>query len=147
MPSRQHSAGVEPRLFARHFLKNPLPESFPPAPVSVGCSPGKAALPRVPRMIVSRWPFPQAPRTDLSSDTAATDEPPTPHPVRAHFRRSSCAPRPSCGTPTSAAQFVSLPPAAPFPAKCRNFLCLNLGGQSKIFCERLPKVTHKLARE
>src|ERR1035438_6191131 len=51
-----------------------------------------------------------------------------------------CAPRPSCGTPTSAAQFVSLPPAAPFPAKCRNFLCLNLGGQSTPLMRPLAKV-------
>src|ERR1700732_2356092 len=69
-------------------------------------------------------------QVDDANDTATAEIRPTPPTAPRCSRNASSAPPPSSGTRPDAFPFVSLPLAAPFPAKCDNCECLILRVQS-----------------
>src|SRR6185312_14275653 len=69
-------------------------------------------------------------RVDRASGTNIVDEYLIPWPAPRCRRIVSCARHTSPGTRLNTVPLVSWPLAAPFPAKCAYFECLNLGVQS-----------------
>src|SRR5258708_35671043 len=130
MPSRQSflSAGVEPRLFARHLWKNLPPPSCPPATASTGGLPCGVWIRVSSEVVILPWV--QLGPVDLATCTEAVDARPVLVRAPQCSRSSSAAAPPSGGTRSDNVPLVSLPLAVPFPAQCAFFECLIFGVQS-----------------
>src|ERR1700733_10131645 len=121
------SAGVAPRLAARHLAKNPPPASCRRARASAARSLAASSLPVAEIPQATAHSPPPASASDEASYGVCLA------PCRAHLLacRSAIAPTPSPGmTPCSG------PPAFstsqfPFPANMRILVCLTFGGHSR----------------
>src|ERR1700738_2049025 len=144
MPSRQsfRSAGVEPRFFARHLVKNPPPASCPPAIASTG-GPLCAVWIRVGSGVVI-LPWAQLDPADLATCTEAVDARPVLARAPQCSRSSSVAPPPSGGTrsDTVPLALASLPLAVSFPCTVCLFRVSHFWGSVQETSRNEP--THRM---